>query len=356
MSNTIPRERKLLGVSIIKIHSYAWNVRRIALDQVFIPENYRPCQEEYVRALAESMNAPIGLRTPITVWKSDGQAEGVSRGTLVLLAGRHRLEAAKSLNWTHIESIELKGTEQQARLWHVEENLIRGDLSVLDRAEHIDQWVLLHEANNEISGQPDQKKKPGRPEGGIAKAARNLPVPGKTEEARRKFIERSIKIATIAPEAKAAVRSAGLANNQRALLAIANEPTPEAQLLKVAELSAAKRARPKQDSSAPVSGIGGEAPVPGSPASTPVDSLNTRTEPHGDDLGSAPVGGIDGEAHVPGSPASAPAVSPNIGTKPDGDGLMAGWQNAEAFRRAWGKAPVAVREKFYAEVMQHYRE
>jgi hypothetical protein len=36
--------------------------------------------------------------------------------------------------------------------------------------------------------------------------------------------------------------------------------------------------------------------------------------------------------------------------------LKAEWQNAEAFRRAWGKAPVAVREKFYAEVMRDYRE
>jgi hypothetical protein len=82
-----------------------------------------------------------------------------------------------------------------------------------------------------------------------------------------------------------------------------------------------KRARPKRDRSAPVRGIGREAPVAASPSSAPVDSPNTRTKPDGDDLGSAPVEGIGGEAPVAGSPASAPADPPNTRTKPDGDGL-----------------------------------
>src|ERR1035437_213048 len=136
MSNTIPRVRKLSRVTIVKTCSSAWNVSRVALNHILIPENYRPCQQEHVRALAASMNTPAGLRTPITVWKSDGQGERASRGSWVLIAGRHRFEAAKSLNWTHIDSLELNGTLQQARRWHLEENLIRADLSVLDRADH----------------------------------------------------------------------------------------------------------------------------------------------------------------------------------------------------------------------------
>src|ERR1035437_8659457 len=38
------------------------------------------------------------------------------------------------------------------------------------------------------------------------------------------------------------------------------------------------------------------------------------------------------------------------------DGLMAGWEKAPDVRRAWGNAPVAIRDKFYAEKMQSYRE
>jgi uncharacterized ParB-like nuclease family protein len=78
---------------------------------------------------------------------------------------------------------------------------------------------------------------------------------------------------------------------------------------------------------------------------------------------------------TPGSPASAPAVSPDTRTAPDRDGLdiphfldrrdpadrafadlMAEWQNAEPFRHACAAAPVATRDKFHAEVMRDYRE
>jgi ParB-like chromosome segregation protein Spo0J len=38
------------------------------------------------------------------------------------------------------------------------------------------------------------------------------------------------------------------------------------------------------------------------------------------------------------------------------DDLMAEWQKAEPFRRAWGNASVAARKKFYADVMQACRE
>jgi hypothetical protein len=238
----------------------------------------------------------------------------------------------------------------------------------LDRADHIDQWVSLHDAD-EFSGQPDQKRKPGRPQGGIAKAARDLPVPGKTTDARRKFIERAIKTASIAPEAKVAARNAGLANNQSALLAIANEPTLEAQLANVEVLSASKRAKLKQNS------IDGETPVAGSPASTPADSPNPGTKPDEDKRSPTPVGGIGGDVPVAGSPASGPEGTPNTRTRPNGDGLdipdflkrhdatdeafadlVAGWRNADEFRRAWANAPVTVRDKFYAEVMQGYCE
>ena len=189
---------------------------------------------------------------------------------------------------------------------------------------------------------------------------------------RYKFIERAIKTATIAPEGKVAARNAGLANNQSALLAIANEPTPEAQLSKVEELGASKRAKLKQNSSPAVGGIDGETPVAASPASTPVNSPNTTTEPDGDERGPAPA---SGDVPVVSSPASAPADPPNIAPEPDGNGLdipeildrrdpadgafaglAAGWEKAPDFRRAWANAPVTDRDKFYAEVMQTYRE
>lgn len=93
----------------------------------------------------------------------------------------------------------------------------------------------------------NRNPKGGRPEGGIARAARELPVPGKTVEGRRQYIRRAIKIAAIWDEAKSAARAAGLDNIQSALLAIAYERLLEAQLAKVQEI-AARRAQPRRKS------------------------------------------------------------------------------------------------------------
>jgi hypothetical protein len=91
-----------------------------------------------------------------------------------------------------------------------------------------------------ISGQ--KVRKPGRPKGGIAEAARRLPMKGKTEHARRKSVERSIKAASVLPEAEAAAKAAGLDERQSAMLEIAKAKTPEAQIAKVHAIVARKAA------------------------------------------------------------------------------------------------------------------
>jgi hypothetical protein len=305
----------------------------------------------HIDNLAQSMRV-VGQQTPISVCHSDG-SEGVLSGLFVLIDGHHQLEAAKANGRSEIDCILVQGNLSDLRRQHIQDRLFQARLNKLIRSESIALWVKL---TDRISGHFVQKSGPGRPSGGLAKAVRSLTVLGKTNEARRKAVERAIRIDQISAEAKTTAINAGFADNQHALLAIANEPTPEAQLLKVGELSAAKRAKPKRNSSAPVGGIDGEAPVVGSPAPTPADPPNTRAKPNDDERCPAPVGGIEGEVPVAGSPASTPVDPPNTGTRPGGGGLMAAWQNAEPFRRAWGNAPVAIREKFYAEVMRDYRE
>lgn len=103
------------------------------------------------------------------------------------------------------------------------------------------------EAKASVYGQVVQKPGGGRPEGGIARAARALAVPGKTIEARRLFIRRALKIDGIWPEAKVAVRAAGLHDKQSALLEIASERSPDSQLAKVQEI-ATRKAMPRRKS------------------------------------------------------------------------------------------------------------
>jgi hypothetical protein len=76
---------------------------------------------------------------------------------------------------------------------------------------------------------------------GIAKAARELDIPGKTEEGRRKFVERALQVASIPAEAKTAAIEAGLADHRKALREIAQAGTLEKALAKIDEIK--KRAK-----------------------------------------------------------------------------------------------------------------
>ena len=65
-------------------------------------------------------------------------------------------------------------------------------------------------ASKEVLDLVDSKPSGGRPRGGIRAAVRELPLPGKTEDARRISAQRAVRLAAIAAEAKAAVQAAGL--------------------------------------------------------------------------------------------------------------------------------------------------
>jgi hypothetical protein len=115
----------------------------------------------------------------------------------------------------------------------------------LNKCALVAEWVGYAEPKD--FGHFVQKSKAGRPKGGVARAARELPVPGNSFDARRKFIERALKVDGILPEAKSAVRDAVLDDVQSALLEIASERSIEAQLAKVKEI-ALRRAQPRRDS------------------------------------------------------------------------------------------------------------
>jgi len=82
----------------------------------------------------------------------------------------------------------------------------KGDARDLAAAQ-VAEWVEL---TGEVSGQVDQKPQGGRPEGGVSLAARQLPVDGNTDEARRSNIRRSLKVASLSPEAQDVIRRTNL--------------------------------------------------------------------------------------------------------------------------------------------------
>jgi ParB family chromosome partitioning protein len=96
----------------------------IAIDQVNIGVNRRPLKEAKVAELMQSIKTN-GLLNPITLDQN-----------LTLIAGLHRLTACKLLGLTEIECHVISYTnEEHARLAQIDENLIRNELEVLERAE-----------------------------------------------------------------------------------------------------------------------------------------------------------------------------------------------------------------------------
>jgi ParB-like nuclease domain len=91
------------------------------------------------------------LKTPISVRASEP-------GWL-LVAGRHRLAACIELGMDEIPVVAETNSELEARLWEIAENLHRAELTVLERAEHISQWIRLRGESSEgkLGDQADDK-------------------------------------------------------------------------------------------------------------------------------------------------------------------------------------------------------
>jgi ParB/RepB/Spo0J family partition protein len=207
-------------------------VRDIKIADIVVGQNRRPLNPKKVEEIARSI-AEVGQTNPITVrLRNDGRFD--------LVSGGHRIAAKKMLGSDEVRAQIVEGPEIDVRLWGIADDLHQPNLTALEEAERVAEWVKLIEERHSIDGENVSKRKGGRPEGAITKAARELPLKGKTQKARRKEIERRMKIASISLEAKAAVRDAGLDDTPSALRKVAQEGTPEAQIAKVQEIAKGK--------------------------------------------------------------------------------------------------------------------
>jgi ParB family chromosome partitioning protein len=210
----------------------SYKVRDYAVDAIKVDvAKRRPVNPTAVKNLVTSVSA-IGLRTPLMV--------RVLGGVPHLVAGLQRLEALKALGRKTAPCVRAHGGEINARKCQIAENLHRGELTKLERAVQTAEWLELTESLERISGENLQKR-PGRPEGGDAKAARTLPIRGKSVDAKRKNIASDRKIGALDPAVQEAIVKAGLDNDTGKLEEIARQKTKEAQLAKVAQLKAGPR-------------------------------------------------------------------------------------------------------------------
>ncbi len=97
------------------------------INMIEVEDRLRSVDEAAVDHIAESMEQrgqiyPIQIRT-------------IEPGRFRLIAGAHRIAAARKLGWTHIEAFLVDDLEEEeARLLEVDENLCRAELSPVDKA------------------------------------------------------------------------------------------------------------------------------------------------------------------------------------------------------------------------------
>lgn len=124
----------------------------IPLDQIEVGERLRAVDADYVALLAASMEER-GQDTPITV----GPADAAGRHRLI--AGAHRTAAACAAKLSHIDAIVSDATGLEAELLEIDENLMRRELSALDRSVFIAKRKEVYEALNPATRHGGKREK-----------------------------------------------------------------------------------------------------------------------------------------------------------------------------------------------------
>lgn len=181
----------------------------IDIQAVRVPKDrLRPLGD--VKQLAESI-AEVGLLQPITVTKD-----------LRLVTGRHRLEACKLLGHKTIAAhvVDLDGL--RAELAEIDENLIRNELTTLERGEHIsrrNEILLALGLRAKVGqGRPSKNGETISPLKSTAQIAREMGVSERVAQQDRQIAER------IAPDVKERIRATPLADSKVELLELARMP------------------------------------------------------------------------------------------------------------------------------------
>ena len=93
----------------------------IEIELIKIDERKRPVSMQRAAELAHSISE-IGLLNPVTVRQNNGFYH--------LVAGAHRLEACKILQWKTIPASLFEGDDLDAELAEIDENLRRNELTI----------------------------------------------------------------------------------------------------------------------------------------------------------------------------------------------------------------------------------
>lgn len=93
---------------------------KVPIEEIRIREGRRRPDTDHVKELADSIRE-LGLLNPVTIDREN-----------FLIAGIHRLEAAKTLGWIEVECTMSSLEGLWAELAEIDENFVRNDLSAVE--------------------------------------------------------------------------------------------------------------------------------------------------------------------------------------------------------------------------------
>lgn len=118
----------------------------VSINEIKVNPGRREAEPEDIKNLADSI-AELGLLNPITVDQNH-----------TLIAGRHRLEAAKLLGWTEIECTVTDLQGLQAELAEIDENFVRKNLSIIDFGNLLLRRKEIYEALHPVAKNGGDRK------------------------------------------------------------------------------------------------------------------------------------------------------------------------------------------------------
>ncbi|MCA0849666.1 ParB/RepB/Spo0J family partition protein [Salipiger thiooxidans] len=105
------------------------SITELRVDQIVVRDRLRPVSEAGVAALTASISEMGVMKDPIHVRKVKHRG-----GEFLLMAGAHRLTAARQLGWETIKVTCWTCTDDFARLMEIDDNLAGAELTALDTA------------------------------------------------------------------------------------------------------------------------------------------------------------------------------------------------------------------------------